>query len=160
MIPEAHKAIMAEMIRKYSKDHNLIPRGETLDVQFNLRSEVLYLYDDPYESFREFCERTGESKWIITRALNTFYSLGFEKIKDVASYGTKDNENWYRVYGINHLCKTFKIIRKWLSSIGLGTGMDFNTLEPICGPYNPPEDEIALEAGARDSCLCGAENRR
>jgi hypothetical protein len=152
-IPEEHKAVISEMIRKYIEEHGLIPQSDTLDIQISLRSGTPHhLYNDPYKSFREFCERTGESKWVMTRALNTFHSLGFETIKDVASYGTKGRENWYRVYGINHLCKTFKIIKEWLFSIGLGTGMSLNALEIIC--------DTQLEAGTRDSYLCGAENRR
>lgn len=157
MIPQEHKTVMSEMIRKYAKEHNLIPPGDTLEVEIRLRSEIPYLYDDPYESFREFCERTGESKWIMTRVLKIFRSLGFETIKDVVSYGTKGKEDWFRIHGINYFCKNFKVIKEWLFSIGLGTGMKFDTIEPISDTYGSIEDKFIREAGARDSYLCGAD---
>ena len=128
MIPREHNDVMAEMIRKYAKEHDLIPPGQTIDIQICLKSESSYLYDDPYKSFGEFCERINESKWIMTRALNIFEYLGFKTIKDVANYGTKDFENWHHIYGINSSCKTLRIIKEWLHSIDLDTGMDFNFL--------------------------------
>jgi hypothetical protein len=157
MIPQEHKDVMSEMIRKYAKEHNLVPPGDTLEAEIRLRSEIPYLYDDPYKSFREFCEKTGESKWVMTRVLHIFKSLGFKTVKDVASYGTKGKEDWYRIHGINYFCKNFKTIREWLSSIDLGTHMSFNTLEPISDTYVSVEERLIREAGARDSCLCGAD---
>lgn len=128
-IPQEHKDIMAEMIRRYTKEHNLVPPGDTLEVQVRLRSEIPYLYDDACKSFREFCERTGgDSKHVMTRVLNIFQSRGLKTVKDVASYGTKGNESWDRIRNINLYCKSMRAIKEWLSSLGLGTHMSFNFL--------------------------------
>lgn len=129
-ISQEHKNVMAEMIRDYAKRHNLVSLGDTLEIEVRLRSEIPYLYDDPCKSFREFCEKVGgDHKHVMTRVLNIFESLDFKYVKEVASYGTKENESWDRVRNINGNCKSMRTIKEWLFSLDLGTHMSFKFLE-------------------------------